>query len=55
MYRYSLKNLPYTVSTMVKDRIHMISDPIRVTAHSGMDSRKLVSSIADAISGGILY
>ena len=40
VYIYSLKNLPYTVSIITKDSTHIKREPISVTAHNGIDSKK---------------
>ncbi len=52
VYRYSLKNRPYTVIIITKDRTVIISPPINVTAHRGMDSKNPHSSTAVMISAG---
>ena len=52
VYIYSLKNLPYTVSIITKDSIHINREPIKVTAHSGIDSKKEQASTAVTISAG---
>lgn len=53
VYMYSLKNLPYTVRIITKDKIVINIDPSKVTAHNGIDSRKPVLLTASTISCGI--
>ena len=52
VYIYSLKNLQYTVMMMMNDIIVMKREPIMVTAHRGMLSKKPQSSMALIISFG---
>ena len=52
VYIYSLKKRPYTVIIMMKDSTQINRPPIRVTAHSGMDSKNPASSTAVTISVG---
>ena len=52
VYRYSLKNRPYTVIIITKESTVISSPPISVTAHNGMDSKKPQSSTAVMISVG---
>lgn len=52
VYIYSLKNLPYTVMMIMNDSIVMKSDPMMVTAQSGMLSKNPQSYMAVTISLG---
>ena len=52
MYIYSLKNRPYTVIIIMKERTVINSPPISVTAHNGMLSKNPHSSIVVIISEG---
>jgi len=46
VYKYSLKNLPYTDRIIMKESTVMNNPPMSVTAHSGMLAKKPQSSIA---------
>ena len=52
VYKYSLKNLPYTDIIIMNDNTVMNSPPISVTAQRGMLSKKPQSSTAVTISCG---
>ena len=52
VYRYNLKNRPYTVIIIMKDNTVINNPPINVTAHNGMDSKKPHFSTAVIIDCG---
>ena len=52
MYKYNLKNLPYTVNIITNDNTVTNSPPISVTAHNGIDLKNPHFSIAVIIDWG---
>ena len=56
VYKYNLKNLPYTVIIIINDKTVTTNPPINVTAHNGIDSKKPQDSIAEIIElGKVLF
>lgn len=56
VYKYNLKNLPYTVIIIINDKTVTTNPPINVTAHNGIDSKKPQDSIAVIIElGKVLF
>ncbi|OQB54473.1 MAG: hypothetical protein BWX99_02035 [Deltaproteobacteria bacterium ADurb.Bin151] len=52
VYKYNLKNRPYTDIIIMKDNTVMNRPPMSVTAHNGMLSQKLQFSMACTMVSG---
>ena len=52
VYKYNLKNLPYTFIIIINDKTVITKPPINVTAHNGIDAKNPQSSIASIIDVG---